>query len=189
MSDSLINFSHAFETHQQAIQSVMDAAPEIIRLVKVMQQSLQAGGKVLWMGNGGSAADAQHMAAELMVRYVKNRRPLGSIALTTDTSLLTAHTNDFEFETLFSRQIEALAKPQDIVIGMTTSGKSQNVLNGLAQAKQMGCVTVALIGKQPLANEVAVDFCFQIAVSETARIQEAHGFISHLICEGLESTL
>ncbi len=99
-----MNLEHALQAHQKAIQSVTESSQILTELVDRMVRSLREGGKVLWMGNGGSAADAQHMAAELMVRYVKNRAPLASIALTTDSSILTAHTNDFEFETLFSRQ-------------------------------------------------------------------------------------
>jgi D-sedoheptulose 7-phosphate isomerase len=182
----VMNLEHALQAHQKAIQSVTESSQILTELVDRMVRSLKEGGKVLWMGNGGSAADAQHMAAELMVRYVKNRAPLASIALTTDSSILTAHTNDFEFETLFSRQIEGLARPGDIVIGLSTSGRSPNVVKGIEKARDLGCVTVAMTGNQPSVLAEISDFCFQVDSDETARIQEAHSFISHLLCEGLD---
>ncbi|MGC9386167.1 MAG: D-sedoheptulose-7-phosphate isomerase [Hydrogenovibrio sp.] len=182
-----MNLERAMQAHYQAIESVTESSQLLTELVAKMTDGLKQGHKVLWMGNGGSAADAQHMAAELMVRYVKNRAPLASIALTTDTSILTAHTNDFEFETVFSRQIEGLAKPGDIVIGLTTSGQSVNVVKGMEAAQRLGCLTVAMTGKQPTVLAELADFCFQVNSNETARIQEAHSFISHLLCEGLDA--
>lgn len=191
MSSNFMNFFQsrvvkARQEHQKALDSVMKMSSELSQIVVQIEQSLAEGGKVLWMGNGGSAADAQHMAAELMVRYVKNRSPMASIALTTDSSILTAHTNDFEFETVFSRQIEALARPGDIVIGMTTSGQSKNVVLALEQAKQQKCITVAMAGGAETPLKALCDFCLQVDSLETARVQEAHSFMSHLICEGLE---
>lgn len=181
-----MNLKHAFQEHQNAIESVMESSQLLAQVVDKMVSCLQNGGKVLWMGNGGSAADAQHMAAELMVRYVKDRVPLASIALTTDSSLLTAHSNDYDFKTIFSRQIEGLAKPGDIVIGLSTSGSSSNVVNGIVMAKELRCVTVAMTGRKTSQLSEIADFCFQVNSIETARIQEAHSFISHLLCEGLD---
>ena len=181
-----MNIERAFKAHQMAIESVMESSQQIEMVLAKMAKSLAAGGKIIWMGNGGSAADAQHMAAELMVRYVKNRRPLASIALTTDSSILTAHSNDFEFETVFSRQIEGLAKPGDVVIGLSTSGNSENVVRAIEQANQQACITVSMTGEAPSQLSDISAFCFQVASSETARIQEAHGFICHLLCEGLD---
>lgn len=181
-----IDFSHARQQHQQAIDSVFAQTDKINQLVEQVVRSLQTGGKVLWCGNGGSAADAQHMAAELMVRYVKNRRPLASIALTTDSSILTAHTNDFEFDSVFARQIEALAKPGDLLMSLSTSGNSQNVVLAQQQAKKMGVFCVALTGAQPSLLSAQADLTFQVNSDETARIQEAHSVISHLLCEGLD---
>lgn len=183
----MIDFEKARLSHLQAIDSVFDQCDKIEDLVSKMVGSLQAGGKVLWCGNGGSAADAQHMAAELMVRYVKNRRPLASIALTTDSSLLTAHSNDFEFDTVFARQVEALAKPGDVLMSLSTSGNSRNVVLAQQQAKKMGCFCVALTGANPSALSAQADLCFQVNSNATARIQEAHALISHLLCEGLDS--
>lgn len=181
-----MNFERAFQAHQNAIESVMESSQMLTDVVAKMEATLNSGGKILWMGNGGSAADAQHMAAELMVRYLKNRQPLASIALTTDSSILTAHSNDFEFETVFARQVEGLAKPGDVVIGMSTSGSSANVVLGMEQAQKMGCVTVAMTGRKTSPLSESCDYCFQVNSEETARIQEAHSFISHLLCEGLD---
>lgn len=182
----MIDFSQAREQHLQAIDSVFAQTDRINSLIEQVVRSLQTGGKVLWCGNGGSAADAQHMAAELMVRYVKNRRPLASIALTTDSSILTAHTNDFEFESVFARQVEALAKPGDVLMCLSTSGNSRNVVLAQQQAKKMGVFCVALTGLQPSQLSAEADLAFQVNSNETARVQEAHSLISHLLCEGLD---
>ncbi|PLA75433.1 phosphoheptose isomerase [Hydrogenovibrio sp. SC-1] len=181
-----MNISRALRAHQIAIESVTKSSQQLENLVVKMSETLTAGGKVLWMGNGGSAADAQHMAAELMVRYLKDRAPLASIALTTDTSILTAHSNDYAFETVFARQIEGLARPGDIVIGLSTSGNSENVVQGMKQANRQGCISVSMTGEASSQLSEISDFCFQVASNETARIQEAHSFICHLLCEGLD---
>jgi len=182
-----IHFENALIEHQKAIDSVMRQSENILYVVEKIEGSISQGGKVIWLGNGGSAADAQHMAAELMVRYVKDRQPIASIALTTDTSILTAHSNDYEFETVFSRQIEGLAHERDVVIALSTSGSSLNVVKAVEMANQKGCFTVSMTGKNSsLLSEIS-DVCFQIDTQETARAQEAHSFLSHLICEGLDS--
>ncbi|MBE0493790.1 MAG: SIS domain-containing protein [Thiomicrospira sp.] len=182
----MIDFNQARQQHLQAIDSVFAQTDLINSLIEQVVRSLQTGGKVLWCGNGGSAADAQHMAAELMVRYVKNRRPLASIALTTDSSILTAHTNDFEFESVFARQVEALAKPGDVLMSLSTSGSSRNVVLAQQQAKKMGVFCAALTGAQPSVLAAEADLTFQVNSNETARVQEAHSLISHLLCEGLD---
>ena len=135
------------------------------------------------MGNGGSAADSQHMAAEFMVRYKAERGPLPSIALTTDSSLLTAHTNDYQFETLFSRQIEGLGRPDDLVIGISTSGNSANIIAAIKQAKQMGIASATLLGRDGGNLKSLADVSVVVPCDETARIQEAHIFIGHWLCE------
>jgi len=182
-----IDFEHALKEHQQAIESVMAQAGSIRAVTERIVQAIESGGKVIWLGNGGSAADAQHMAAELMVRYVKNRRPIASIALTTDSSILTAHSNDYEFASVFARQIEGLAGAQDVVIAMSTSGNSENVVQALQAAKEKGCFCVAMTGRSRNRAAELADVCFQVDTLETARAQEAHSVISHLICEGLDS--
>ncbi len=181
-----IDFERAALAHQKAIQSALAQSQKIELLVQTMVTSIKGGGKIIWLGNGGSAADAQHMAAELMVRYVKNRQPIASIALTTDTSILTAHSNDYSFDTVFSRQIEGLASSQDVVIGLSTSGESVNVIKALEAAKQKGCFTVAMTGGGENSLSQLASLFFTIDSQETARIQEAHSFISHLICESLD---
>ncbi len=183
----MIDFKHALVEHQKAIQSVLAQSEKIERIVHKISASIAGGGKIIWLGNGGSAADAQHMAAELMVRYVKNRQPIASLALTTDTSILTAHSNDYSFDTVFSRQIEGLAQPQDIVIGLSTSGESVNVIKALEAANQKGCFTVAMTGGGENSLNQLSNLYLSIASNETARVQEAHSFASHLICEGLDS--
>ncbi len=152
--------------------------------------SLRAGGKVLIMGNGGSAADAQHVAAELVCRYQKNRPSLPAIALTTDSSLLTAIGNDFDFRYTFSKQIEGLGKPEDIVIAISTSGNSPNVLEGVEQAKGMGIHTLALTGGTGgRIREIADQTLCVSATGTTARIQETLLILEHLLCEWIETEM
>lgn len=182
----MIDFKHVHEEHKKAINSVFEQEDKLNAFIKLVVTSLQNGGKILWCGNGGSAADAQHMAAELMVRYKKNRKPLASIALTTDTSLITAHANDFEYETVFSRQVEALGNKNDVLISMSTSGSSKNVVLAQEQAIKQGMQCVALIGKKASILAETADLFFQIDSEITARIQEGHTLISHLLCEGLD---
>lgn len=181
-----INLQQAQAENRKAVDSVIQQADLVNQVCAEIVQCLENGGKVIWLGNGGSAADAQHMAAELMVRYVKNRAPLASIALTTDSSILTAHSNDYDFASVFARQLEGLAQSGDVVIAMSTSGNSENVVQAVQQAKKMGCTSVALTGQQASKSSALADFCLQVASQETARIQEAHSFFNHLICEGLD---
>ncbi|MEH6649134.1 MAG: D-sedoheptulose 7-phosphate isomerase [Motiliproteus sp.] len=183
------SYESAFERHQQAFAQVKGLAPDVIRLAEAMLDCLRGGGKVLWMGNGGSAADAQHMAAELMVRYKAERGPLASIALTTDTSLITAHSNDYSFETLFSRQVEGLARAGDLVIGISTSGNSGNIIKAVEQAQQMGVKTATLLGRDGGKLGQLADVSVIVPCDETARIQEAHIFIGHWLCEVLDQQL
>lgn len=181
-----LDFNAIAAEHQQAVDSVFAQAEQIQQAAELMIAVLKNGNKVLWCGNGGSAAEAQHMAAELMVRYVKNRQPLASIALTNDTSILTAHPNDYEFSTLFARQVEGLAQEGDLLIGLSTSGKSENVLKAFAAAQKKQAKTLALIG--PDNSEVCnlADMVIKVNSLKTARIQEGHTLINHLICEMLD---
>lgn len=181
-----IDFEHALNESQKAFRSVVEQQELVNDVVLEIVKSVNAGGKVIWLGNGGSAADAQHMAAELMVRYVKNRQPIASLALTTDSSILTAHSNDFDFETVFARQVEGIAKAGDVVIAMSTSGNSQNIVKAVEQAKIQECVCVALTGQKVSALKEKADYCLQVGSLETARVQEAHSFFNHLVCEGLD---
>ena len=145
--------------------------------------------KILIAGNGGSAADAQHMAAELVGRFKKERRGLPAIALTTDTSIITAVTNDYSYEGLFSRQIEALGKEGDIFVGISTSGNSENIVQATNKAKEIGLKTVLLLGKNGGKLREMGDYTLTIPSNDTARIQESHILVIHLLCDIIEKQL
>ncbi|MEH6625788.1 MAG: D-sedoheptulose 7-phosphate isomerase [Motiliproteus sp.] len=183
------SYENALRRHQQVFSQAGALAPDVLLLAAAVVGCLRSGGKVLWMGNGGSAADCQHLAAEFMVRYKAERRPLPSIALTTDTSLLTAHTNDYDFDSLFARQIEALARPGDLVIGISTSGNSGNVIQGVEQAARMGVQTASLLGRDGGKLASIADCSVIVDCDETARIQEVHIFIGHWLCEIVDDQL
>lgn len=174
------------QDHFAAIDSVLTQIDQVQNMSTKMIQCLQAGGKVVWFGNGGSAADAQHLAAELVVRYVKNRRALASIALTTDSSILTAHTNDYDFHSLFARQVEALVRPGDIVVGISTSGNSENVLQGLMAANAIGAITWGWTGAKGGKMLQIAQHTLLINSTVTARIQEGHIFTGHLVCDFID---
>lgn len=150
---------------------------------------LESGNKLLVMGNGGSAGDSQHFAAEIVGRFKMERRGLPAIALTTDTSILTAVANDYGFEQIFSRQVEALADPGDVVVGISTSGNSPNVLKGLELARSIGCRTIGLLGRDGGAIKGTVDLDITIPGDDTARIQEGHITVIHIICDLIERRL
>ena len=158
-------------------------------LVTVCARALESGNKLLFFGNGGSAADAQHLATELTVRYISNRRAISAIALTTDTSALTAIGNDFGFDRLFSRQIEALGRPGDVAIGITTSGKSPNIVSALREAKKMGLVAAALGGKGGGDLVGLADPLLVVPSRTTARIQEMHITLGQMLCGAIEIEL
>ena len=143
-------------------------------------------GKLMIAGNGGSAGDSQHVAAEFTGRFEKERKPLPAIALTTDTSALTAISNDYAFENIFSRQIIGLAKNNDIFLGLTTSGKSKNILNALSESKKRGVLTVSLCGSYSKELEKFSDYIISVPSNNTARIQECHLLILHIICSLVE---
>ena len=148
--------------------------------------SLKQGGKILIFGNGGSAADAQHIAAELVGRYKLERKGLSAIALSTDTSSLTAIANDYGYEHVFDRQIEALANPEDVAVGISTSGNSSNVINALQSAKNIGCKSIGLSGKSGGNMNKLCDVNLVIPAKDTARIQEMHILVGHIICHLIE---
>ncbi|TDJ49339.1 MAG: D-sedoheptulose 7-phosphate isomerase [Nitrospina sp.] len=161
-------------------------AGDIQKAIELIRASLQKGGKLLLMGNGGSAGDCQHIAAELVGRYKRERKAVPAIALTVDTSILTALGNDYGFEYIFSRQVEALAGPDDVVMGISTSGNSENVIRALQAAQSLGAATVALLGNQGGKMKDLADVAIVVPSSDTARIQECHITIGHIICEILE---
>lgn len=162
---------------------------QIIEITNLIIESLKKDGKVILFGNGGSASDSQHIAAELIGRFKKDRNALAAIALTTNTSVLTSLANDYGYEIVFAKQIEALGKKNDVVIGISTSGKAKNVILGIKLAKKMGLKTVALTGGDGAELAKLADISLVVPSSVTARIQEAHITIGHIICELIEQAL
>ena len=156
---------------------------KLVNVVEAVTSALKAGSKILIFGNGGSAADAQHIAAEFVNRFVIERPPLPAIALTTDTSVITSIGNDYDFSEIFSKQIRAIGLPGDIAWGISTSGNSANVLKGLEVAKKMGLVTIAFTGKDGGNIAKIADLSVNVSSSVTARIQEVHITAGHAICE------
>lgn len=184
------NINQSFAEHICTIELVRETLSDSIRSIgEHLGESLANGATLFWCGNGGSAADSQHIAAELVGRFKKNRRALRSIALTTDSSVLTCIANDYSYDDIFSRQIEALGKPEDVLVGISTSGNSENVLRAFKVAKEMGLSTVALLGKDGGAANGLADQTLIIPSDSTARIQEAHILIGHILCELIEQEL
>lgn len=164
-------------------------APDIARAATLVRGTLDAGGTLLFCGNGGSAADAQHMATEYVVRYMRNRRALPAIALTTDTSLLTAAGNDLGFDEIFARQVEALARPGDLLLIHSTSGNSPNVLRAAEAARAKGVAVLSLSARDGGALRALSDLALVIPTDRTDRAQEIHLCVQHLICEVVEEAL
>ncbi len=161
---------------------------EINKIVSLIVKSLKKGNKILFMGNGGSAGDSQHMAAEFICRFIKDRESIPGIALTTDTSVLTAISNDYGYEKIFSRQIEGLGKKFDTVVAFSTSGNSKNIILGLKKAKELGLNTIGLTGKSGGKMSEYCDHILKVPSFATPRIQELHILIGHVICEATEKT-
>ncbi len=172
-----------------ATQVAAEQADTVEAIASSYEEALRGGGTLFFAGNGGSAADAQHIATEYVVRYQTNRPPLRAIALTTDTSLLTAAANDLGFDEVFARQVEALARPGDVLVLHSTSGESPNVLNAARAAKARGVHIVAFLGKTGGELKELADIALVIPSTDTARIQELHLSIEHLICEVIEERL
>jgi D-sedoheptulose 7-phosphate isomerase len=184
--DAASVFGKAILAHQDVIRQMEQQQFVLNAIAQAMTAALHAGGKILWCGNGGSAGDSQHLAAEIVGRFRQSRRSLASIALTTDTSILTAVANDFGFETVFARQVEALGNAGDVLVGISTSGNSPNVVNALERARAQGLVTVAFTGEGGGRCEPFADYLFAVASRETARIQEAHILAGHMLCDWIE---
>jgi len=182
-------FEHEFTEHQTVLRATQDGIRDSFdALCDVSQKALESGNKIMFLGNGGSAADAQHLATELVVRYKVNRAPLAAIALTTDSSLLTAGGNDFGYDTIFECQVRALGRPGDVAIGITTSGTSPNVLKALKAARDMGVTAAALSGKGGGDLVGLAEPLIVVPSDTTARIQEMHIMIGHMLCDVLEQT-
>lgn len=178
---------HEWQAHNAMYAKLDGLFPQIVEVANVLRATLARGGKILIMGNGGSAADSQHIAAEIVGRYKKERRGWPAIALTTDTSILTSVGNDYGYDYIFARQIEALCRPEDSVIGITTSGNSKNIVNAIVEANSIGATTIGLTGG---TGGQLLDLCKYNLVmpsSDTPRIQEAHIFVGHSLCGMLEA--
>lgn len=177
------------DDHCRVMASLKERSGMVAGVVDMLTEALSAGKKILVMGNGGSAADAQHFAAEIVGRFKMERRALPAIALTTDTSILTAVGNDYGFDMVFSRQVEALAQPGDVVIGISTSGTSRNVKIALEAARDIGCPTIGLLGRDGGTIAALSDLSLIVADADTPRIQEGHITIIHIVCDLVEKRL
>jgi D-sedoheptulose 7-phosphate isomerase len=189
-SSATTMLTRSLEEHLQVLKTLLESGlADVESSGRVICEALAAGNKILLCGNGGSAADAQHIAAELVGRYESQRRPYPAIALTTDTSALTALSNDFGYEEVFARQVQALAQPGDVLIAISTGGKSPNVVRAAETARSLGCKIIGLTG---LHTEPLADYCFitvQVLSERTARVQEGHITIGHLWCEMVDEIL
>lgn len=181
-------FTKAQENFRQMAQDAA-LADTLQQVVQLCCQTLEAGGKLLFAGNGGSAADAQHWAGELVSRFYYDRPGLAAVALTTDTSILTAIGNDYGYDYVFARQIEALGKAGDVFIAISTSGNSPNIVRAVEAARESGLHTVGFTGQKGGKLAALCDNCFRIPSEETPRIQEGHEFIGHLLCALIESRI
>lgn len=182
--DRIKEFLYESAEVKQAVADTL--ADKILEAINLVRTCYSNGGKMMLMGNGGSAGDAQHIAAEFIGRYKKERRPVAAIALTVDSSILTCVGNDYGYDAVFSRQVEALAKKEDVVIAISTSGNSENVIQGVEKAREIGAKTIGLLGNQGGKLKDKVDLAIVVPSSNTARIQEAHITIGHVICEILD---
>lgn len=182
-----MNFQTAMKRNSLGANIVEKKLSDLQEVAATVHSRLNAGGKLIICGNGGSAADAQHFAAELTGRFEKNRKALPAIALTTDTSALTAIGNDFGFDQIFSRQVEALAKPEDTVFVISTSGNSLNCCLAVDKAQEIGCFTVSLTGRDGGKLKGITDLNFNVELEWTRHVQEWHIFVIHCICEYLEA--
>jgi D-sedoheptulose 7-phosphate isomerase len=182
-----VRMAEHFEAHERVVRSSLEQLSGVVATVgDALVAALLAGGKVLAFGNGGSATEASHLAGELTGRYLKTRRPLPAIALAADAGTVTCIGNDFGYGALFERQVEAFAAPGDIAVGLTTSGRSENVMRGLAAARRNGAVTVALTGAAGLGGADA-DHVIRVPSTVTAHIQELHIMIVHVWCEAVDA--
>lgn len=187
MKEKIIKiFNESIEVKTKTLDWNLD---KIISAVKEINKAVKKSRKILLFGNGGSAADSQHIAAEFIGRFKKERRAVGAIALTTDTSCLTALGNDYSFDIIFSRQIEGLGKKGDIAIGISTSGSSKNVIEGIKKAKSLGLKTITLTGCDGGRLSKVSDISIVVPSKDTARIQESHSCIAHAICELVENSI
>tara|TARA_Y100000310_G_C20703955_1_gene832899 strand:+ start:6921 stop:7502 length:582 start_codon:yes stop_codon:yes gene_type:complete len=178
-----------FESSSDAILDSKKLSKEIEKSITLIIKSIKNGNKIILFGNGGSAADAQHMAAEFVGRFMKERKSFPAIALSTDSSIITAIGNDYSFEKIFSRQAESLVKKGDVIIAISTSGKSKNILEGIKTSKKLGAKIISLTGKNGVKMKLDSDIFLNVPSTITSRIQEVHRTIIHIICEIVEDEL
>ena len=164
----------------------MELADQVLTLGRLLIDCAKQGGTIFWCGNGGSAADSQHLAAELIGRFQRERRAIASVALTTDTSILTAIGNDYSFREIFSRQVEGMVRHGDVLVGLSTSGNSENVLLAVRKAREKGAVTLGLLGRDGGQLRTECDHSLVVPSTDTARIQEMHILIGHILCDLVE---
>lgn len=189
-AESQAYFSAEWAAHERVAAAAKTlTATALPAALQLMADTLRRGNTIFFCGNGGSAADAQHLAAELSGRFRKERGGMAAIALTTDTSALTAIGNDYGFERIFSRQVEALARPGDLLVALSTSGNSPNVLQALEAARSRGCSTLGFSGQTGGQMAARCDLCLCVPSPDTARIQEIHILMGHLLCGALEQKL
>jgi D-sedoheptulose 7-phosphate isomerase len=182
-------FSQSLQEALETLQSLRDLEPLVVAAAETVLQSLKSGGKLLFCGNGGSAADSAHIATEFTCRFMGDRRPYPGIALTADGGLLTAIGNDYAFQDIFSRQVRAYGKPDDVLIALTSSGKSRNILSAIEEARRLGLKTIVFLGKSGGFTKGAADIEILVPGTVTARIQEAQKFLLHVLCELVEPGL
>ena len=178
-----------FLEHRAAFDSVADLGESIEKVANVLIRCLKNDGTIFWCGNGGSASDSQHLAGELVGRFLDDRRPLKSIALTADSAVMTCIINDFGYEQVFARQIKALGSKEDVLVGISTSGNSKNIIEAFKQANQKDIVTIGLLGKKGGNASNIVKHSVIVPSESTARIQEMHILIGHIICDLIEEGL
>ncbi len=173
----------------RVIEKTKSIAPVVLRIAKVIIHAYNNKNKVVLFGNGGSAADAQHIAAEFVGKFYMNRESLPALAFHTNTSVLTATANDFGYDKVFERQVSSLVNEGDVVIGLSTSGNSPNVVKGLLKAKEKGAITIGFTGERENEIEKIADYCLKIPSSDTPRIQEGHITVGHIICYLVENEI
>ena len=183
------NIEDQIKAHQSTVETLHSVMPMIESVANILIQAASQNQTIFWCGNGGSAADAQHLAAELVGRFQRERRAVSSIALTANTSVITAISNDYGFKTVFTRQLEALSKPRDVLIALSTSGQSDNVNRAVQFANEHNLQVVALTGKDGGELKTLTDQCIIVPSDVTARIQEAHILIGHILCQLVEDSL
>jgi len=176
----------AFRESARNFEALTKNADDVAAAARMIVAAMKGGGKAIFCGNGGSAADSQHLAAELMGRYLKEREPLPAVALTTDSSALTAIGNDYAFDEIFARQLRGLGKKGDVLIGISTSGNSRNVVAAIETARARGIASIALTGAAGGAMRALADLCIAVPSKDTPRIQEMHIAIGHMICDLVE---